>query len=76
MHMIRFKSLLDDFVIKDGPIITYRDDSKGKIKGFGMLKCKYFEFKNDSYVKGLKYNLISVIHLCDVDYGVHFNKKE
>ena len=34
------------------------------------------EFKNVSYVKGLKHNLVSISQLCDADYEVHFNKKE
>ena len=33
-------------------------------------------FRNVSYVKGLKHNLISISQLCDADYEVHFTKKE
>ncbi|KAL4562224.1 hypothetical protein LXL04_034422 [Taraxacum kok-saghyz] len=75
-HMIGFKSLLDDYVKKDGPVVTYGDNSKGQTKGFGTIKCKSVEFKNVSYVKGLKHNLVSISQLCDADYEVHFNKKE
>lgn len=61
---------------KDGPIVTYGDDSKGKTKRFRIIRCKNMEFKNDSYVMGLEYNLISINQLCDVDYEDHFNKNE
>ena len=74
--MIGFKSLLDDYVKKDGPVVTYGDNNKGQTKGFGTIKCKSVEFKNVSYVKGLKHNLVSISQLCDADYEVHFNKKE
>ena len=75
-HMTGFKSLLDDYVKKDDPVVTYGDNSKGQTKGFGTIKCKTVEFKNVSYVKGLKHNLVSISQLCDADYEVHFNKKE
>lgn len=66
-HTTGFKCLLDDFFRKNGPKVTYGDDNKGKTKGFGMIKCKSIEFKNVSYVKGHKHNLISVSQLYDVD---------
>ena len=70
------KSLLEDYVKKDGPVVTYGDNSKGHTKGFGTIKCKSVAFQNVSYVKGLKHNLISISQLCDADYEVHFTKKE
>ena len=70
------KALLSDFVKRDGPAVTYGDNSKGKTKGFGTIKCKSVEFKNVSYVKGLQHNLISISQICDADYEVHFNKRE
>ena len=66
------KSLLEDYVKKDGPVVTYGDNSKGHTKGFGTIKCKSVAFQNVSYVKGLKHNLISISQLCDADYEVHF----
>ena len=74
--MTGFKSLLDDYVKKDGPVVTYGHNSKGQTKGFGTIKCKSVEFKNVSYVKGLKHNLVSISQLCDAGYEVHFNKME
>ena len=74
--MTGFKSLLEDYVKKAGPAVTYGVNSKGQPKGFGTIKCKSVEFKNVSYVKGLKHNLVSISQLCDTDFEVHFNKKE
>lgn len=34
------------------------------------------EFKNVSYFKGLRHNLISISQPCDVGYKVHFSKDE
>lgn len=51
--MMGFKSLLDDYVKKDDPTLTYGDNSMGIIKGYGTIKCKSVEFKIVSYVKGL-----------------------
>lgn len=58
------------------PIVSFGGKIKGFIKGRGTLKCNYVEFSNVSYFKSLKYNLIAISQLCDVDYEVHFNKKE
>lgn len=40
------------------------------------MKFKSVHFSNVSYMKGLKNNLISISHLCDVDYEVLFNNNE
>lgn len=64
------------FFRKDGPVVTYGDDNKGKTKDFGTIKCKSVELKNVSYIKGLKHYLISINQLYDTDYEVYFNKKE
>ena len=68
------KSLLEDYVKKDGPAVTYGDNGKGKTKGFGSISCKDVTVKNVSYVKGLKHTPISIGQLCDVDYEVHSTK--
>ena len=70
------KSLLNDYVKKNGPAVTYGDNGKGKTKGTRLVKCKDVTDKNVSYVKGLKHNLISISQLCDADYEVHFTKDE
>lgn len=56
--------------------MTYGDNIKGVTKGYGTIKCKSVEFKNVSYVKVLQHNIISISHLCDLDYEADFNKKE
>ncbi|KAI3752823.1 hypothetical protein L2E82_24860 [Cichorium intybus] len=75
-HMTGYKSLLEDFVKKNGPVVTYGDNSHGQTKGYGTIRCKSVQFSNVSYVKGLKHNLISISQLCDADYDACFNKKE
>nr|KAJ0188935.1 hypothetical protein LSAT_V11C900504880 [Lactuca sativa] len=75
-HMTGSKSLLEDYVKKTGPAVTYGDNGKGFTKGYGNIKCNNVVFQNVSYVKGLKHNLISISQLCDADYEVHFTKKE
>ena len=75
-HMTGSKSLLDDYVKKDGPVVSYGDNNKGYTKGHGTIKCKSVIFKNMSYVKGLKHNLLSISQICDADYEVLFTKTE
>nr|KAJ0208804.1 hypothetical protein LSAT_V11C400202500 [Lactuca sativa] len=75
-HMTGSKSLLEDYVKKTSPTVTYGDNGKGFTKGYGNIKCNNVVFQNVSYVKGLKHNLISISQLCDADYEVHFTKKE
>nr|KAJ0192182.1 hypothetical protein LSAT_V11C800446370 [Lactuca sativa] len=67
-HMTICKSLLEDFIKKDGPTITYRDNDKVDKKVYGTIKCNFFIFKNVSYVKDLQHNLMSISQLCDPDY--------
>nr|KAJ0222998.1 hypothetical protein LSAT_V11C200083750 [Lactuca sativa] len=74
--MTGFKSLLEDFIKKDGPSVTYGNNGKGTTNGYGTIKCNSVIFKNVSYVKGLRYNLISISQLCNAGYKVLFNKKE
>ncbi|KAL4557118.1 hypothetical protein LXL04_035288 [Taraxacum kok-saghyz] len=74
--MTVFKSLLEDYVKKYGLVVSYGDNGNGKTKGFGTIKWKFVEFKNVSYVEGLKHNLVSISQMCDADYEVHFNKIE
>nr|KAJ0216932.1 hypothetical protein LSAT_V11C300102190 [Lactuca sativa] len=75
-HMTGSKSLMEDYVKKTGPAVTYGDNGKGFTKGYGNIKCNNVVFQNVSYVKALKHNLISISQLCDADYEVHFTKKE
>ncbi|XP_023750600.1 uncharacterized protein LOC111898952 [Lactuca sativa] len=63
-HMSGFKSLLEDFIEKDGSNVTYKDNGN------------YVVFKSVCYVKGLQHNLISISQLCDAGYEVLFNKRK
>ena len=58
---------------KDGGMVTFGDNSKGKIIGIdniGMTLSKYIE--NILLVDGLKHNLLSISQFCDKGYKVIF----
>ena len=45
--------------------MTFCDDRKGLIKGYGVIVKRDVNINKVAYVNGLKHNLISVSHLCD-----------
>lgn len=53
---------------------TYKDNMKGKIlgEGIGRNPC-IITIKNVLLVKGIKYNLLSIIQLCDGGYSIVFD---
>ena len=58
---------------KDGGMVTFGDNGKGKIIGIGNIgitPSKYIE--NILLVKGLKHNLLSISQFCDKGYKVVF----
>ena len=58
---------------KDGGMVTFGDNGKGKIIGIGNIgitPSKYIE--NVLLVKGLKHNLLSISQFCDKGYKVSF----
>ena len=67
------KTLLEEYVVSDGPSITFGNDGSGKTEGYGVLNNGQVKFRRVAYVNGLKYNLISVSQLCDDGYQVLFN---
>jgi hypothetical protein len=67
------KTLLEEFIISDGPSITFGNDGCGKTEGYGILNNGQVKFRRVAFVNGLKYNLISVSQLCDDGYQVLFN---
>lgn len=75
-HMACWKSLMSDFIEKDGPMVTFEDKSKERTKGFGSIQCNTIEFKDVSYVKCIKHNLISISQMCETIYKVNFSDKE
>ena len=58
---------------KNGGMVTFGDNGKGKIIGIGNIgitPSKYIE--NVLLVKGLKHNLLSISQFCDKGYKVSF----
>lgn len=74
--MTNLKSLLNDYVKKDGPTFMFGDSKNEEIKGFGNVKCKLLELKKVSFVKGIHNNLISINHLCVAGYKVFLSKEK
>jgi hypothetical protein len=55
--------------------VTFRDDKKGKVLGTGVIKVNDFFTLNDvALVDKLRYNMLSVSQLVDVDLSVLFRK--
>ena len=73
-HMTKDASLLQDIKERDGPSVTFGDNSKGKIVGKGTLTNGITTVTNVAVVSGLKHNLLSVSQLCDKGYSVLFPK--
>lgn len=72
-HMTGSRDLLQEFVEKDGPQVTFGDNSRGKTKGYGTLLIGTVHIHNVTYVDGLKHNLLSVSQFCDRGYLVEFS---
>ncbi|KAL8104298.1 hypothetical protein AgCh_028500 [Apium graveolens] len=60
-HMAGEKSLLTCVVEKAHPIVTFGDDIKGFITGYGHLEIGNVIIENISHMEGLKHNILSVI---------------
>ena len=60
--------------MKAGPTITFRDNATGVTEGYGVHSNGQIQFTHVAYVNGLKYNLISICQLCDVDFKILFDK--
>jgi hypothetical protein len=57
--------------------VTFRDDKKGKVLGTDVIKVNYCFTLNDvTLVDRLRYNLLSISHLCDADLSVLFCKSD
>jgi hypothetical protein len=57
--------------------VTFRDDKKGKVLGTDVIKVNVCLTLNDvSHVDRLRYNLLFVSQLCDVDLSVLFHKSD
>ena len=57
--------------------ITFRDNSKGKVKGLGKVAISNdHSISNVLYVASLSFNLLSIRQLCDLGFQCLFTKKE
>jgi hypothetical protein len=57
--------------------VTFGDDKKGKVLETGVIKVNdYFTLNDVALVDRLRYNLLSVSQLCDVDLSVLFRKSD
>jgi hypothetical protein len=55
--------------------VTFGDDKKGKVLGTGVIKVNnHFTLKDVALVEKLRYNLLSVSQLVDVDLDFLFSK--
>lgn len=61
------------FEKKDGGLVTFGNNDKGKIRGKGTIgKPNSAKIENVQYVEGLKHNLLSISQLCDSGFEVIF----
>ena len=70
------RALLSKVVEKAGPVMTFRDDSKGVTTGYGCLEVGNVIIEEVSLVNGLMHNLLSVSQFCDKGYEVLFKKEK
>jgi hypothetical protein len=57
--------------------VTFGDDKKGKVLDTGVIKVNdCFTLNDVALVDRLRYNLISISQLCDVDLIVLFRKSD
>jgi hypothetical protein len=55
--------------------VTFGDDKKGKVLGTGIIKVNdHFTLNDVALVDMLRYNLLSISHLVDVDLDALFHK--
>ncbi|XP_075103613.1 uncharacterized protein LOC142178183 [Nicotiana tabacum] len=74
-YMTSDKNLFKEVTKINGGSVKFGDDSKGNIVGTGTVPFNNNCDITEVYlVKGLNYNLLSIIHLCDSGYEVKFKK--
>ena len=60
--------------LKDGESVTFGDNGKGKILGFGNIGTVYTTLiENVLLADDLKHNLLSISQLCDKGYVIEFD---
>nr|GEW02679.1 uncharacterized mitochondrial protein AtMg00810-like [Tanacetum cinerariifolium] len=76
-HMTGNMSYLSEFEEINGGYVAFGGNSKGsKISGKGKIRTGKLDFDDVYFVKELKFNLISVSHMCDKKNSVLFIDSE
>ncbi|GKB73299.1 hypothetical protein Tco_0934711 [Tanacetum coccineum] len=76
-HMTGNRSYLTDYKEIDRGFVASRGNSKrGKITGKGKIRTSKLDFKDVYFVKELKFNLLSVLQMCDKKNNVLFTDTE
>ncbi|GJS80427.1 putative ribonuclease H-like domain-containing protein [Tanacetum coccineum] len=74
-HMIGNKCYLDEYEDYDGGLVSF-GDGKGRISGKGKIKTGTLDFEDVYFCKELKYNMFSVLQICDKKNNVLFTDTE
>ncbi|GJW09073.1 putative ribonuclease H-like domain-containing protein, partial [Tanacetum coccineum] len=74
-HMTENKCYLIEYENYDGGFVSF-GDGKGRISGKGKIKTGTLDFDNVYFCKELKYNLFSVLQICDKKNNVLFTDTE
>ena len=74
-HMTGDRALLSNVVEKAGPIVTFGDENKGFIMGYGNFEIGNVTIENISLAEGLKHNLLSISQFCGKGFDVSFRKE-
>ncbi|GJU46526.1 putative ribonuclease H-like domain-containing protein [Tanacetum coccineum] len=76
-HMTGNKSFLTDYQEIDGGFVAFAGSPKGgKITGKGKIRTGKLDFEDVYFVKELKFNIFSVLQMCDKKNIVLFTKTE
>ncbi|GJY19145.1 putative ribonuclease H-like domain-containing protein [Tanacetum coccineum] len=76
-HMTGNMSYLTDYEEIDRGYVSFGGNPKGgKITGRGIIKTGNLDFENVYFVKELKFNLFSVLQMCEKKNNVLFNDTE
>ena len=72
-HMTGDENQFISLEVKEGGIVTFGDNAKGKIIRIGKVHISSSSYiENVLLVEGLKHNLLSINQLCDKNFNVSF----
>ncbi|GJS11755.1 ribonuclease H-like domain-containing protein [Tanacetum coccineum] len=76
-HMTKNKALLTDYQDIDGGFVAFGGSTRGgKITCIGKIRTNKIDFEDVFFVKELKFNLFSVLQMCDKKHSVLFTNTE